>query len=65
MWGLKHAEWLLLLSERELIVIEAQLNSEEKMESKVQYKMQRLEDLRFGADALIQADLGELAVRLF
>ena len=38
-------------------------NKEEQ--SKMKYKMQRLDKLKFRADALIQAGLGELAVRLF
>jgi hypothetical protein len=45
-----------------LVVDNEAANKEQ--ESKMQYKMQRLEKLRFGANTLIQAGLGELAVRL-
>ena len=51
-------EWKL----RHVVDTEA-ANKEE--ESKMKYKMQRLDKLKFRADALIQAGLGELTVRLF
>ena len=51
--------------ERKLsLVVDTEAATKEE-QSKMKYKMQRLDKLKFRADALIQAGLGELAVRLF
>ena len=51
--------------ERKLIlVVDIEATNKEE-ESKMKYKIHRLDKLKFCADALIQTGLGELTVRLF